>query len=277
MQTWPHSSLGTSPMPCRPRQCPFKELASLSITKSGSKGQRDISWGVLPPVGLLLGGWVGVGALGKSPRVPEFLFLFLQFSLPLPSDSPAHARARPRPLRVSITLSPLLSLSFPFRFPLTPLLRWPPWPCYCSFSVFTSIFTSSPRYWQVVTIPNTSLDSQEYPSHLQSQLDILGTQSLQMMGEGVRGAFWVLSLASCHRTPGVRRRICLCVCGAWGSLESQREMLFLFCILCGCAHGMWKFPDQGLNPCLSSNRSCCRDNARSLTHCTTRELQGERF
>ena len=35
---------------------------------------------------------------------------------------------------------------------------------------------------------------------------------------------------------------------------------------------MWKFLGQGSNLCHSSNLSCCSDNARSLTHCTTREL-----
>ena len=38
------------------------------------------------------------------------------------------------------------------------------------------------------------------------------------------------------------------------------------------AQGMWKFLDQGLNLCHSSDKSCCSDNARSLTHCATREL-----
>ena len=37
----------------------------------------------------------------------------------------------------------------------------------------------------------------------------------------------------------------------------------------GCTKGMWKFqfPDQGSNPCQSSNPSCCSDSARSLTLC----------
>ena len=35
---------------------------------------------------------------------------------------------------------------------------------------------------------------------------------------------------------------------------------------------MWKFLGQGLNLSHSSNLSCCSDNARSLTCCTTREL-----
>ena len=40
----------------------------------------------------------------------------------------------------------------------------------------------------------------------------------------------------------------------------------------GCAHGMWKFPDQGSNPYPSSDLSHCSDNTRSLAHCATREL-----
>ena len=35
----------------------------------------------------------------------------------------------------------------------------------------------------------------------------------------------------------------------------------------GCPHDMQKFLGQGSNPCHSS------DNTRSLTHCTTREVQ----
>ena len=35
---------------------------------------------------------------------------------------------------------------------------------------------------------------------------------------------------------------------------------------------MWKFLGQGLNLCHSSNPSCHRDNARSLTYCATKEL-----
>ena len=40
----------------------------------------------------------------------------------------------------------------------------------------------------------------------------------------------------------------------------------------GHTFGMWKFLGQKLNPCHYSNRSCCSDNAESLTYCTTREL-----
>ena len=32
----------------------------------------------------------------------------------------------------------------------------------------------------------------------------------------------------------------------------------------GCAHGMWKFPGQGSNPCHSSDPSCCSDNSQIL-------------
>ena len=39
----------------------------------------------------------------------------------------------------------------------------------------------------------------------------------------------------------------------------------------GHDYGMWKFPGQGSNPHHG------RDNARSLTHWTTRELSGEHF
>ena len=49
---------------------------------------------------------------------------------------------------------------------------------------------------------------------------------------------------------------------------------FLFiCFVCfGLPHSMWKFLDQGWNPCYSSNLSHSNDNARSLTHCATWEL-----
>ena len=40
----------------------------------------------------------------------------------------------------------------------------------------------------------------------------------------------------------------------------------------GCLHDMEKFPSQGSNPYHSSNSSHSSDNARYLTHCTTREL-----
>ena len=58
--------------------------------------------------------------------------------------------------------------------------------------------------------------------------------------------------------------------------NSNNEMrwcvFIVFIFIFGCSRGIWKFPDQGSNPCLSSDPSCCSDNTRSLTHCTTREL-----
>ena len=46
--------------------------------------------------------------------------------------------------------------------------------------------------------------------------------------------------------------------------------LFFIFIFFGRAHGMWTFPDQGSNPCHSSNHSS--DKISSLTHWATREL-----
>ena len=40
----------------------------------------------------------------------------------------------------------------------------------------------------------------------------------------------------------------------------------------GCANNMQKFPGQGMNLSHSSDLSHHNDNARSLTHCATREL-----
>ena len=40
----------------------------------------------------------------------------------------------------------------------------------------------------------------------------------------------------------------------------------------GCACSTWNFQGQGSNPCPSSNPSHCGHNARSSTHCTTKEL-----
>ena len=53
-------------------------------------------------------------------------------------------------------------------------------------------------------------------------------------------------------------------------LGAQGFLLFFFFV--GHAHGLQKFPDQGLNPHHSSNPRCCSDNTGSLTFCTTREL-----
>ena len=47
---------------------------------------------------------------------------------------------------------------------------------------------------------------------------------------------------------------------------------FLHWIFLGGWQGMWKSLGQGLNPRHSSNPSCWRDNARSLTCCVTREF-----
>lgn len=42
----------------------------------------------------------------------------------------------------------------------------------------------------------------------------------------------------------------------------------------GCTCSMWKFRGQGgIELCHSNDPSCCSDNAGSLTHYTTRELQ----
>ena len=62
-----------------------------------------------------------------------------------------------------------------------------------------------------------------------------------------------------------------CPSPPWGKkkkkgAENTRTYFF------GCACNMWKFQGQESNPHHSSNPSCCRDNARSLIHCTAREL-----
>ena len=41
----------------------------------------------------------------------------------------------------------------------------------------------------------------------------------------------------------------------------------------GHTHSLCKYPGQGSNGCHSSDPSHCSDSAKSLTHCTTRELQ----
>ena len=43
------------------------------------------------------------------------------------------------------------------------------------------------------------------------------------------------------------------------------------CLFCW-AWGSWNFLGQGANLCYSTDLSFCSDNARSLTHCTTREI-----
>ena len=50
----------------------------------------------------------------------------------------------------------------------------------------------------------------------------------------------------------------------------KSSVIYLFFF--GHAHSIQKFPVQGSNLCHSNHPSCCIDNARSLTHCATREL-----
>ena len=50
------------------------------------------------------------------------------------------------------------------------------------------------------------------------------------------------------------------------------SLIFYLFIYFGGTLDMWKFPGQGSNPCHSNDPSSCSDNARSLTHCATREL-----
>ena len=45
-------------------------------------------------------------------------------------------------------------------------------------------------------------------------------------------------------------------------------------LLFGHAQGMWKFPGQGSNPSRSCDLLHSCGNAPSLTHCTTKEVQG---
>ena len=47
---------------------------------------------------------------------------------------------------------------------------------------------------------------------------------------------------------------------------------FIYLLIFGCTCSMQKLPGQGSKPCQSSNPSHSSDNARSLTHCTTKEL-----
>lgn len=55
--------------------------------------------------------------------------------------------------------------------------------------------------------------------------------------------------------------------------RSFKNLSCLFVCLSAAPGGMWKFPSQRSNPCHSNDPSCCSDNAGSLTHYTTRELQ----
>ena len=49
------------------------------------------------------------------------------------------------------------------------------------------------------------------------------------------------------------------------SFQLYAKKLNFYLIFCGHAHGMWKFPGQGLNLYHSSDLSHCGDNAGSLT------------
>ena len=85
-------------------------------------------------------------------------------------------------------------------------------------------------------------------------------------GEGIiicRGLFSYSLWQSLHE-----REVCICQ-----SIMISGSVLYVLCFgFFGHTQGMWKFLDQGLNPHHSSDSSCCNDNARSLTHCATREL-----
>ena len=54
----------------------------------------------------------------------------------------------------------------------------------------------------------------------------------------------------------------------------QAHFLFFFFFFEGGCHDLsiWRFLGQGSDSCHSNNQSPCRDNARSLTHCSTREI-----
>ena len=52
-------------------------------------------------------------------------------------------------------------------------------------------------------------------------------------------------------------------------IDEWINKIFIFRCICG----MWKFLGQGLNLNHNRDRSCCSDNAGSLTLCTTRDLQ----
>ena len=51
-----------------------------------------------------------------------------------------------------------------------------------------------------------------------------------------------------------------------------KESAFFFFLIFGCAHGMWKFLSQGLNPHQTSDLSHNSNNMGFLTHRATREL-----
>ena len=49
------------------------------------------------------------------------------------------------------------------------------------------------------------------------------------------------------------------------------DLIFIY-LFFGHTHSVWKFLGQGSNSCHNSDPSQCSDTARSLTHCTAREL-----
>ena len=53
-------------------------------------------------------------------------------------------------------------------------------------------------------------------------------------------------------------------------LKLQATIIPSSLFLSGCTHSMWKFQGQGLNPHHSYDLSHNSENARSLTHCTTK-------
>ena len=59
------------------------------------------------------------------------------------------------------------------------------------------------------------------------------------------------------------------VCYCWATVGTPPPPFKNFF---GHAHGMWKLPGQGLNPCHSSNQSHNSYKTGSLTHWATREL-----
>ena len=60
-------------------------------------------------------------------------------------------------------------------------------------------------------------------------------------------------------------------------VDSARELSYGAPFFFGHIHGMQKFPGQGSNLCYSSDPSHSSDNARSLTHYTTRELPNQKL
>ena len=79
-------------------------------------------------------------------------------------------------------------------------------------------------------------------------------------------ALWLLIMFSvcrpfCYKFPG-------------DGFRENFFFFFFFFFSFGCILSACKFLGQGLNLRHSSDPSHCRDSARSLTHCPTRELQG---